>query len=523
MQSASVMADARSLFGIENENTVVSDDPEHRAALQPVPINLIAVLQQGMESVFCSEQVNGFPGVMHAAGHRFYVDAGNYIEVSGPECRTPEDALVWRRAGERILLNALPQAAAKSGCPANSVHMLRCVTDYAGNYSGEHHNYYTRKIGAQDIITSLVPFLVTSFFSCAGGWGPSGFTMSQKRRAVRCVSSQDTRQERGIVHLKHKPLAKSGNRIHLTSTADACMSSWNSYLTLASTGIVLRMLDDGVAIGPAMSLRDPIAALRKLDSDLTWSRPLQLKCGVEASPLDIQEHYLRAAEAYVRSRTCEPWMLRAVTIWRETLDALRHAPAQLGTKLDPFIKLRLYSTLLAEDGLGLRDFNLWCGIINQILPHIASARVPRRGTREFLRERLPFVPFQFVQERIDRQKFSWAFVPQALALWHKVVATDLLYHRIDESGLYWRLHRAGVVTNSLIDDAAVLNAMRTAPAGTRAQVRGQAIRELRAAENGTAHWCLVTSPQRRMVLDDPFVERAVWQPIQAKTAVKTGR
>ena len=507
-----------SIVALENELALSSAQPEMRDRLPALAISLIAAVQQQTECVPFVEGNPGPAGVLLATGNRIYIDANNFVENATPEVRSPEEVLAYQRAGERVLLAALPVALKNSGQSPDSAYLLRCVTDYAGNFCGFHINVLARRMGPADIVPYIVPFLLTRFYACAGGWGPTGFVMSQKARAIHTTASQDTRDKRSIVHLKDESLSGPGyKRIHLTSS-DALMSDLGTYLTVGCTALVLRMLDDGVSVGPAMTLLDPVAALRHLDSDHTWKRSLPLKCGLHASALDIQEHYLRAAETYT-SHACEPWMRNVVVLWRRAVDELRQRPESLTTKLDPFIKLRLYSKALSAHGLSLAEFGKWCGTIAQIEPHIGAAHIPRRAIREFLRERLPFVPFLFLEQRLEKKGLSWGGIPRALTLWHTMLAMDLAYHRVDEQGLYWHLRTSGAVDSTLIGEDAIGKAMNEAPRGTRALARGKAIRELLSSEKGTANWCTVQSTQRRMNLTDPFREDGKWELIaQAKPA-----
>lgn len=510
------------LLALESELALSSAQPELKGRLPAVAFGIIQALQQQTPCVPFVEGNPSPPGVLLASGNRIYIDANNFVENATPEARCPEEVLAYQRAGERHLLAALPVALKNSGQAPDSAYLLRCVTDYAGNFCGCHINVLARRLGPSDIVPYMLPFLVTRFYACAGGWGPTGFVMSQKGRAIHTAASLDTRDKRAIVHLKDESLSASGyKRIHLTSS-DATMSELGTYLTVGCTALVLRMLDDGVCVGPAMTLLDPVDALHRLDSDLTWNRPLALKCGVHVSALDIQEHYLRAAETYI-SHDCEAWMKNVVVLWRQVLDDLRHAPQQLTRKLDPFIKLRLYANALSAHGLSMQEFTKWCGVVEQIAPHVGSASLPRRGVREFLRERLPFVPFLFLEQRLERKGLSWGYIPRAFTVWHAMRAMDLAYHRVDEQGLHWRLRASGAIDSKMIDEAAVGRAMKEAPRGTRAHPRELAIRELLASEKGTANWCAVQSAQRRMNLLDPFAQEACWEPITPPKPDPTSR
>lgn len=97
-----------------------------------------------------------------------------------------------------------------------------------------------------------------------------------------------------------------------------------------------------------------------------------------------------------------------------------------------------------------------------------------------------------------------------------MLMTDLSFHDIGSRGLYWRLQASGAVNSRLTETRAIARAMTTPPEGTRAKVRGEATRELRAVEGGTANWTGVLSPQRTMAFPDPFAQTAPWIRVEKK-------
>ena len=498
------------LLGMENELSLAVNDPALQPRLPLVAAKLIEFLRQDNVSLPFKEGSANPPGVMLANGNRIYIDANNFVENASAEVRRPETLLAYQRAGELLLLQALDKASHVSGIATEAIRLVRAVTDYDGHYCGAHLNVLLRRHQASDIVAYLVPFLVTRYYACAGGWGPTGFSMSQKAQAIRCVSSSDTRENRGIVNLKSEPLASGGlKRAHIT-VADALMAELGTYLTAGCTALVLKMIDDGACVGPAMTMSDPVSTIHQLDTDLMWTRPVQLACGAEASPLQIQEHYLRAAEAYTDNAP-EPWMSDVVVRWRETLESLRKGPATLTRKLDPFIKMSLFSRMLAARGMDMREFGKWCGAIWLMRPYVNLDNLPRRGAREYLRERLPFVTFQLVEERMAKQRLSWHDLRRALMLWRTMLLADLAYHDIDgERGLFFRLRLAGTVNSRLCSDMEIARAMTEAPRDTRAAARSRAIHELHGSDGATANWCWVASADRVMQLGDPFAVHGEW-------------
>ena len=471
--------------------------------------------------VKCADKPAPLPsGVMTQNGGRLYVD-GEFLEAASPEVSNPRDALVYLWAMERLLLTALKKSAAALSLDPNTARLIRRCDDGAGHHLGFHVNVQTRHFAAPSIVEHLVPFLVTRFYGLAGGLGPDGFTLSQKHRAVRTVASNDSRNQRGIVHLKNEPLASNGSRrVHICH-GDMCMSELGCLLTVGATALVVRMLDDGACVGPAYRLSDPIDALRRLDTDYEWSRPLPLASGGAAAAIDIQEHYCQAAARY--ARLCgEAWMLDVVERWQWALDRLRaKGPSGLADSFDAFIKMRLYQGLLRQHGLTLAEFGLWCGPVHATREYLSAPEARDcRDVQGFLRERMARVPLDFLCEQMARDGLGWVHLQRAVTIYDQILALDFRYHDTDPAGLYYRLREAGVVDAGLVDDGEVARAMHTPPPDTRAAARGRAIALVAGQPGAVANWLEVRNAKQRMLLADPQSPCGEWKAIQPRARKK---
>lgn len=88
-------------------------------------------------------------------GARFYVDHA-HPEYSSPEILTPRDAVLWDRAGELILLEALRRVAATPGL--TPVTIYKNNTDGKGASYGTHENYLmNRSTSFTDVVRHLTP------------------------------------------------------------------------------------------------------------------------------------------------------------------------------------------------------------------------------------------------------------------------------------------------------------------------------------------------------------------------------
>lgn len=515
------------ILGLENELTVGVLSPHKRPQVPPLLAHLIEVLHKNVPSLRCAEQAGPLGGLMLGSnGSRIYVD-GLRLESATPEARTPEEVLAYQRANELLILRALTEAGSQCGLAEGDVRLSRIVTDYATepHFCGQHLNVLMRRYALEELIESLVPFLISRYYAAAGGWGPTGFVMSHKAAAIRCVASPDTREQRGIVATnKNESLGPTPlKRMHLTH-GDALMSELGTFLTVGCTALVCKMWDDGVCVGPAFALEDPLRAIRQLDSDPTWARPvLRLKSGRECSGLDIQEHFCTAAEGYTRRDGGEPWMQDVVKRWRGSLNALRQGPEHLADSLDPYIKMRMFGRILEKQGLSLGEFDLWCATLALLEPHLDATPLPRRGLREHLRGRLPMVSFMLIEDRMAKHRMQWDRLPGMRSLLQTMKTLDLQYHDISPDGLYYRGRAQGIWDSKIITKEAIAQAMNTPPRGTRAQARGRAICQIWQQDpTARANWMAVTSSRGVMRLDDPFICEGQWiappKPETQKTA-----
>jgi len=501
-----------SVMGLESELNLAVAGPS-RQAKKPLITALLDQVKQVVPAVVNVEGSPPLPGFMTGNGSRIYVDLGNLIEIATPEVVTPMEAVISLHANERMLLQLLPDVARNLHVNPANVILNRCATSYDGHYRGMHVNVSTRHFEAGALVEHLVPFLVTRFYACAGGIGPQGFVMSHKAVAIRTIVSADARVNRGIIHLKDEPLSGSGTyRLHIAH-GDATMATLSTYLSLGCTALVIRMLDDGVCVGPMCKLADPIAALRVLDTDYTWSAPLLLASGCEGSALDIQEHYLRAAERYA-SRKGVAWMRDVTGRWRTAVDTLRaQGPPGLARDCDAYAKRKLYVAYLNRLGTTLAEFSCWCGPVAAARPYLSLG--PCTTPRQRLQERMPAVRFTFLEERMRRHRLAWSELPRAAALYERMVALDLLYHDVSELGLFGRLCSAGAI-RSLFGKAEVLAAMRQPPRGTRAEARARAITEVANDASARGNWLEIRTTSRRAEFKDPMCTTFTWAAQKAK-------
>jgi hypothetical protein len=181
----------------------------------------------------------------------------------------------------------------------------------------------------------------------------------------------------------------------------------------------------------------------------------------------------------------------------------------------------MYARILARRGLSLGDFSPWCAALALIEPHLNGPPLPRRWLREHLRNRLPMVSFDLIEDRMSKHGLQWDRMPEMRSLLTTLKALDLQYHDIGNAGLYWQMRAQGICNSSILRNEDVTAALNTPPQGTRAQPRAKAICEVWRDASARAHWMAVTSARGTMELPDPFAGSGQWVAPPKTEAKKT--
>jgi proteasome accessory factor A len=389
-------------------------------------------------------------------GARLYLDVGSHPEYATPECDSVVDLVTHDKAGERVLEGLLVDAERRlreEGI-AGDVYLFKNNTDSAGNSYGCHENYLVGRHGEfARMADVLIPFLVSREIICGAGkvlQTPRGAIYSVSQRAEHIwegVSSATTRS-RPIINTRDEPHADAERfrRLHVI-VGDSNMSETTTMLKIATTDLVLRMIEAGVVMRD-MTMENPIRAIREISHDMTGRRKVRLANGREASALDIQSEYLTKARDFVDRRELRtPVIDAALDLWERTLKAVESEDLSLVEReIDWVIKYRLIERYRAQHGLGL-----------------TSARVAQ---------------------------------------------LDLAYHDIRRTrGLYYLLEKRGAVAR-VTTDLAIFEAKSVPPQTTRARLRGEFIRRAQERRRDfTVDWVhlkLNDQAQRTVLCKDPF-------------------
>ncbi len=233
-------------------------------------------------------------------GARLYLDVGSHPEYATPECDDIRQLIAHDKAGERILealVNAAEMRLREEGI-AGQVYLFKNNTDSAGNSYGCHENYLVSRYGEfGKLAEHLIPFFVSrQIFTGAGK------VLQTARGALYCISqraehiwegvSSATTRSRPIINTRDEPHADAEKyrRLHVI-VGDSSMSEYSAWIKIATTAVLLRMLEEG-AVMRDLTLENPIRAIREISHDITCRRRVRLANGREASAIELQWEYL---------------------------------------------------------------------------------------------------------------------------------------------------------------------------------------------------------------------------------------
>ncbi|AWH95467.1 Pup--protein ligase [Dietzia psychralcaliphila] len=401
-------------------------------------------------------------------GSRLYLDVGSHPEYATAECDGLRQIVAHDRAGERIIDDLAvhaEQSLAAEGIDAK-VYLFKNNTDTVGNSYGSHENYLLdRSTQVRSMATTLLPFLVSRQLICGAGkilpGTPTGVGTAEDEGPAFCFSqraehmwdgvSSATTRSRPLINTRDEPHADSTRfrRMHVI-VGDSNMIETTTLLKIASTRLVLEMLEAGVELRP-MAIAHPVRAIREISRDLSGTRPVGLTDGTTMSALEIQREFLAAVHRHLGrggwERDDRDDVERCVALWERVLDAVESGDHDsIAGDIDWAAKLRLIRQVQGRTGVDLDH------------PRLAQI--------------------------------------------------DLTYHDIRPGrGLHSVLERRGLVSR-VVDDSEIERARHSAPETTRAALRGRFISAATRAERDyTVDWVhlkVADGTLPTVALTDPF-------------------
>jgi proteasome accessory factor A len=379
--------------------------------------------REAADSAQLTDEDLGLANVILTNGARLYVDHA-HPEYSAPECTNPLDAVLWDKAGERVMAEAAAKAASMPGGPA--IQLYKNCTDNKGASYGCHENYLmNRATPFADIVRHLTPFFVSRQVVCGAGrvgrgadGRDEGFQISQRADFFEVEVGLETTLKRPIINTRDEPHADPDKyrRLHVI-IGDANMSEVSTYLKLGTTALVLAMIEDRFLAGD-LSVEAPVAELRAISHDPTCRHLVQLRDGRKMTAVQLQLEYLELARKYTEDKygtDVDEATTDVLARWESVLSRLADDPMQCSRELDWVTKLELVEGYRTRDGLAWNH------------------------------PRLQLVDLQYGDVRAER-------------------------------GLYNRLAARGRVTR-LVEEAAVERAMVEPPDDTRAYFRGRCLQQ----------------------------------------------
>ena len=369
-------------------------------------------------------------------GARFYVDHA-HPEYSSPEVLTPRDALIWDRAGEVVARRAMTALDEGNVDAPAQIVLYKNNVDGKGAAYGSHENYLVRRdVPFEALAEVLTPFLVTRPVLVGSGRvgigqrsERPGFQISQRADYVESEIGLQTTFNRPIINTRDEPHADNARwrRLHVIN-GDANRFDVPIYLKIATTDLLLWFLEQAYTEGSdrfteaLTRLRrltivgDPVEEHWALSHDPTLSHELRTQSG-SMTALAIQRAFLDVISPAV-TRVEDAQAHRALALWRQVLDVLeqwRHDGAGPAAQMVEWVaKYELCEGLRRRSGTGWDD------------PRLAALDI------------------------------QWADLRPGRSV----------VDRLDAAG---RIHR-------LVSEAEIQRAADTPPEGTRAAIRGTAIR-----------------------------------------------
>jgi proteasome accessory factor PafA2 len=304
----------------------------------------------------------GLANAILTNGARLYVDHA-HPEYSTPEVTGPRDAVLWDKAGERVMAAAARHASTIPG--VGSIQLYKNNTDNKGASYGCHENYLmARSTPFAEIVRHLTPFFVSRQVVCGAGrvgigadGREHGFQISQRADFFEVEVGLETTLKRPIINTRDEPHAdpERYRRLHVI-IGDANMSERSTYLKLGSTALVLSMIEAGwlTENGIDLSIEAPVGALRSVSHDPTLRYRLLLRDGRRMTAVEIQLAYLEQARKYVEDRLgsdVDHETADVLTRWEAVLAGLAEDPMKLADQLDWVAKLSLLEGYRRRDGL----------------------------------------------------------------------------------------------------------------------------------------------------------------------------
>ena len=293
-------------------------------------------------------------------GARLYVDHA-HPEYSSPEVTTPRAGLIWDRAGEAIMADAVARLAASPP----GVNLYKNNTDGKGASYGTHENYLMRRSTPfAEIVRHLTPFFVARQVIC--GSGRVGLGVDSKRPGYQIAQRSDffevevgleTTLKRPIINTRDEPhsVADKYRRLHVI-IGDANHCDVAGLLKLGTTSLVLELIEAG-AMTDNLSVRNPVAALQAISHDPSLTTLIELHDGRKLTAVQLlwRYHDLCHARLEATGEGSERHTAEVMRWWADVLAKLESDPMSAAREVDWVAKLQLLQAYRERDAMEWND------------------------------------------------------------------------------------------------------------------------------------------------------------------------
>jgi proteasome accessory factor A len=314
--------------------------------------------RDGADPSQLTDEEIGLANVILTNGARLYVDHA-HPEYSSPEVTNPRDAVIWDKAGERIMAEAARLATLAPGTA--TIQLYKNNVDNKGASYGTHENYLmNRSTPFADIVRHLVPFFVSRQVVCGAGrvgigqdGSKDGFQISQRADYFEVEVGLETTLKRPIINTRDEPHAdpERYRRLHVI-IGDANLSETSTYLKLGTTCLVLAMIEEGF-LSVDLTVERPVSSLHAVSHDPTLARLITLADGRRLTAVQLQMEYAEQARKFVQERygtDVDPVTGDVLDRWESVLNRLATDPMSLSHELDWVAKLALLESYRDRDG-----------------------------------------------------------------------------------------------------------------------------------------------------------------------------
>lgn len=293
-------------------------------------------------------------------GARLYVDHA-HPEYSSPEVDSPRDGLIWDRAGELVMQEAVRRLAASPP----GINLYKNNADGKGSSYGTHENYLMRRSTPfAEIVRHLTPFFVARQVMCGSGRvgigvdsKVPGFQIAQRSDFFEVEVGLETTLKRPIINTRDEPHATADRyrRLHVI-IGDANHADVAGLLKLGTTSLVLELIEAG-AIRESLTVRHPVATLQAISHDPTLAALIELEDGRKLTAVQLLWRYAELVAGHVErtGEGSEPHTAEVMQWWTQVLTKLETDPMSAAREVDWVGKLAVLQAYRDRDGMEWHD------------------------------------------------------------------------------------------------------------------------------------------------------------------------